>query len=57
MGMAAMLVVWPRKFEQLFFPQPLEATYYEIWLQLAQLFQRRKCLKLQAPLEPSAQVS
>ena len=27
------------------FPQPLEATY-EIWLHLAQWFQRRSCLKV-----------
>ena len=35
MGMAAMLVKWPRSFEQLFFPKALEAVY-EIWLQSAQ---------------------
>ena len=47
MGMAAMLVMWPNSFIQIFisilpqdclnnfsFPRPLEATY-EIWLQLA----------------------
>ena len=35
MGMAAMLVMWPRSFEQVFFLKALEAVY-EIWLQSAQ---------------------
>ena len=30
-GMAAILVMWPRPFEQLSFPHPIEAPY-EIWL-------------------------
>ena len=35
MGMAAMLVMWLRPFEQLIFLKALEAVY-EIWLQSAQ---------------------
>ena len=35
MGMAAILVMWPRPFEQLFSLKALEAVY-EIWLQSAQ---------------------
>ena len=35
MGMAAILVMGPRPFEQLFVPKDPE-TVYEIWLQLAQ---------------------
>ena len=34
MGIAAILVMWPGPFEQIFVPRPLEAIY-EIWLQLA----------------------
>ena len=44
MGMAAILVMWPGPFEQTSFPHPME-TPYEIWLQLAQWFLRRRCLK------------
>ena len=43
MGMAAILVMWPGQFEQTFVPHPREAPY-EIWLWLAQWFQRR-CFK------------
>ena len=42
--MAAILVMWPGPFEQLSFPYPTETTY-EIWLQSARLFLRRRCLK------------
>ena len=35
MGMAAMLVMWPRPFEQFFCPKVPDAVY-EIWLQSAQ---------------------
>ena len=34
MGMAAMLVMWPKPFEQFFFLKAQKAVY-EIWLQLA----------------------
>ena len=40
MGMAAILVMWAGPFEQFSFPHPME-TPYEIWLWLAQRFQRR----------------
>ena len=43
MGMAAILVMWPGPFEQNFVPPPMD-TPYEIWLQLAQWFLRRRCL-------------
>ena len=43
MGMAAIMVIWPEPFEQTFFPHPME-TPYEIWLQLAHWFLRRRCL-------------
>ena len=70
MDVADILVMWPKLFLQLLFPQPLEATY-EIWLQLVQLFQKRSRLKVWtdgrrrttkpdypiAPQAPSAQVS
>ena len=45
MGMAAFLVTWPGTFEQTFVPHPKESPY-EIWVQLAQWFQRRRCLKM-----------
>ena len=44
MGMAAILVMWPGPFEQIFVPHPIEAPY-EIWLRLAWWFLRRGCLK------------
>ena len=44
MSMAAILVMWPGPFE-LSFPVPKEAQF-EIWLQSAHLFQRRRCLKM-----------
>ena len=42
--MVAILVTWPRPFEKLSFPHPMEAPY-EIWLWLAKQFLRRRCLK------------
>ena len=45
MGMAAILVMWPGPFEQTFVPHPKESPY-GIWVQLAQWFQRRRCLKM-----------
>ena len=45
MGMAAILVMWPRPHEQLSFPHPIKAPY-EIWLRLAQRFWRRRSLKM-----------
>ena len=66
MGMAAMLVMWPRPFEQLFFskgpggciwnlvaicPEVSEEKSFEI------VDGRRSLPILQAPPEPSAQVS
>ena len=47
MGMAAILVMWPGPFEQLSFSHLMEAPY-EIWLQLAQWLQRRRCFKMLA---------
>ena len=48
MGMAAILVMWPGRQEhlnKLSFPHSKESPY-EIWVQLAQWFQRRRCLKM-----------
>ena len=47
MGVAAILVMWPRprENEQLSFPHPTEAPY-DIWLWLAQRFWRRRSLKM-----------
>ena len=44
MGMAAILFMWPRPFEQTFVPYPMEAPY-KIWLWLATQFLRRRYLK------------
>ena len=44
MGMAAILVMWPRPPNKLSFPHPMEAAY-EIWLWLAQRFLRKRCLQ------------
>ena len=41
MDMAAILVMWPGPLDKLSLPHP-----YEIWLQSAQWFQRRRCLKM-----------
>ena len=64
MGVAAMLVMWCKAFEQLFIPKDPEGVY-EILFQSSQLFQsfqRRSRLKLWADYtirspEHSAQVS
>ena len=45
MDMAVILVMWPGLFEQTFVPYPMK-TPYEIWLQSAQWFQRRRCLSV-----------
>ena len=71
MGTVASLVMWPGLFEQIFIPPPLPMeTPYEIWLQSALWFLRRRCLKsvddrqtteayisYKLTNEPSAQVS
>ena len=44
MGMVAILVTWPGSFEQTLVP-PSNGAPYEIWLWLAQWFQRRRHLK------------
>ena len=57
MGMAAILGMWPGPFKETFVPHPME-TPYEIWLQSALWFLRRRCLKsVDDGNEPSAQVS
>ena len=45
MGIAAILVMWPDHLNKLSFPHPKESPY-EIWVQLAQWFHRRGCLKM-----------
>ena len=44
MGMAAILVMWPGPFEQMFVPHPMDAPYI-IWLSWAQWLLRTRCLK------------
>ena len=44
MGMAAILTCDQDRLNKLSFPHPIE-TPYEIWLQSAQWFLRRRCLK------------
>ena len=41
MGIVAILVMWPGPLKKLSFPHPIEALY-EIWLQSARQFQKRR---------------
>ena len=58
MGMVAILVMWPDPFEQLFIP-PYHEGYIisEIWLLLAQLFQRRGHLGMEFTTEHAYTIS
>ena len=46
MGVVAILVMWPGPFEQTFCSPILRSLHIKIWVQLAQWFQRRICLKM-----------